>query len=269
MARKLALTVLAAGLVVAVLFAPAFRWLLWSWESNPILRGRLVAERNGCFNCHLGLSRDEIPNPGSRWGSVPRFAAGNAMMYVDDRQEIEEFIRFGAPRSWSSDPVVRDRLAAQHLRMPAYEDRLNDSEIGDLVSYVAAVEKVATPADPTAPVPGDPTAPASPASEGRSLARRHGCLDCHGVEGSGGLPNPGSLGGFIPGFQGRNFADMVSSQDEFEEWVLEGTSSRLAANPLLRFFWRRQEISMPAYSDQLEAKDVDQLWSWVTSLRER
>ncbi len=251
---------LAAFLVAAVVALPAVRWLLSSWESNPVLRGRAVAERSGCFNCHLGISRDEIPNPGSRWGSVPRFAAGNAMMYVDGRGEIEEFIRFGAPRSWLNDEKVRERLASQHLRMPAYEGRLSESEIRDLVSYVAAIENLALPAE---------LPEASGSSVGRELARRHGCLGCHGVEGSGGLPNPGSLGGFIPGFVGRNFSDLVESEAEFREWVLDGESSRLAVNPLLRYFWRRQQISMPAYRERLAPAEVDSLWRWVAWLRDR
>ncbi len=259
MPRKLFVVALAAFLVAAVLALPVLRRLLSSWESNPVLRGRLVAERSGCFNCHLAISGDEIPNPGSRWGSVPRFAAGNAMMYVDGRQDIEEFIRFGAPRSWMSDARVRERLASQHLRMPGYEDRLSESEIRDLVTYVEAIENPALPGA----LPGDR------AAAGRELAKRHGCLACHGVEGSGGLPNPGSLGGFIPGFLGRNFDDLVQDQAEFREWVLDGKNSRLAANPLLRFFWRRQQISMPAYRQRLTSSEVDSLWQWVASIRDR
>lgn len=259
MFRRVVCAALAALLVAAALALPAIRWLLASWESNPVLRGRLVAERSGCFNCHLGIPRAEIPNPGSRWGSVPRFAAGNAMMYVEGREEIEEFIRFGAPRSWTSDARVRERLATQHLRMPAYEDRLSASEIQDLVSYVEAIENLASPDAPLGEA----------AAAGRDLAKRHGCLSCHGVEASGGLPNPGSLGDFIPGFVGKNFGDLVKSEAEFREWVLDGESSRLAANPLLRFFWRRQQISMPAYRGRLTPGEVDDLWQWVVSLRDR
>ena len=89
-----------------------------------------------------------------------------------------------------------------------------------------------------------------------------------GVAGSGGLPNPGSLGGFIPGFAGRNFGDLVENEAEFREWVLDGESSRLAANPLLRYFWRRQQISMPAYRERLAPEEIDSLWKWVLSLQE-
>jgi len=252
---KRSLVVFVALALAGLAALPAGRWLLWRRESNPILRGRLLAEKAGCLGCHLGTSGPEIPNPGSRWGSVPRFATGNARMYVEGREEIEEFIRFGAPRSWLSDPRVAERLATQHLRMPAYDDRLSDGEIAALVSYVSVVEKVEQAG--------------GEAGAGRDIAVRHGCLSCHGVEGSGGLPNPGSLGGFIPGFSGGNFSDMVRNEEEFRQWVLEGTNSRLASNPLIRFFWRRQKISMPAYREEMEAGEVEKLWLWVKSVREQ
>ena len=233
---------------------PLTRWVLVRRESNPILRGRVLAEQQGCTTCHWSYAQREIPNPGSRWGSVPRFAAGNARMYAKDRNEIEEFIRFGAPRSWLQDAKVAERLNRQHLRMPAFEASLTEAEIKDLVAFTAAVERV----DPAG---GEAMAAA------RGLAREHGCTACHGIEGSGGLPNPGSLGGFVPGFLGGNFPDMVRDNAEFRKWVADGTSRRLERNPVIRFFWRRQKISMPSYREQLSEQQIDQLWEWIQAMR--
>lgn len=243
-----------ALLGILALSPAVFRALLWRLESNPLLRGRQLSEELGCVHCHRPYAAVEIPNPGSRWDSVPRFAAGNAMMYATDSQEIEEFIRFGAPRSWLDDPSVRSRLERQQLRMPAYDDRLNRSELADLVAYVGVIENVSR-------VPGEAI------EEGRRLARQQGCPSCHGVEGAGGLPNPGSLGGFIPGFLGGNFAHLVRDETEFREWVRNGTSARLARNPLIRYFWRRQAIAMPAYR-QLDDQEIGLLWQWVQGLRQ-
>ncbi len=233
---------------------PAARWVLWRWELNPVLRGRLLAESQGCMSCHRPYRSVEIPNPGSRWGSVPRFAAGNVMMYAESRAEIEEFIRFGVPQSWLDDLEVLERLDEQRLQMPAYDATLEDDEIADLVAFAAAVEGL------------DPAGGEAVAA-GRELVRKHGCLSCHGVAGAGGLANPGSLGGFTPGFLGRNFSDLVKDQDEFREWVLEGTSSRLEANPVARFFWRRQKLAMPAYRGALDDREVGEIWRWVQALR--
>ncbi|MEM7586746.1 MAG: c-type cytochrome [Acidobacteriota bacterium] len=251
--RRLAIA-LSLGFALAVGLLPAARWLLWRWELNPVLRGRLLAEEAGCLSCHVPYRGVEIPNPGSRWGSVPRFQAGNFMMYGETPADIEEFIRYGAPRAWLDDPDVAARLSSQRLRMPAYGEHYSDQEIADLVAFAGVMEGVGL-------VEGERV------SEGRQLAREHGCLACHGVEGSGGLPNPGSFGGFIPGFVGRNFSDLVADEAEFEEWVLDGTSSRLAANPVARFFWQRQKLSMPSYRETLDEQQVAAIWSWIEALR--
>ncbi len=246
-----ALLIAATGLAAC---PSAFRYVLWRWELNPVLRGRLLAHQQGCLDCHEPYKAVEIPNPGSRWGTVPRFHAGNRFMYVETREEIEDFVRFGAPRSWLDDPKVSVRLEEQRLRMPAYGETLSEGEIGDLVAYACAVEGIDL-------VGGEL------ASTGREVAREHGCISCHGVEGSGGLPNPGSLGGFIPGFVGRNFTDLVRDEAEFREWVRDGTSSRLAENMVAGFFWRRQQLAMPAYGEALDDEQLDALWAWVQALR--
>lgn len=253
------LTRIAAGLFIALALVvaalPAARWVLWRRELNPILRGTLLAGEQGCLACHWPWAGREIPNPESRWGSVPRFAAGNARMYAETREELEEFIRFGAPLAWLDSAKGVERLENQHLRMPAYGTTLSDTQIEDLVSFVGAIELVELPGD-------------DQAATGRTVAWKHGCPACHGVEASGGLANPGSLGGFIPGFAGGNFTDLVRDESEFREWVLDGTSRRLQGNPLARFFWSRQKISMPAYRGLLSDQELDQLWRWTLAVRQ-
>ena len=252
--------VVAGVLLVGALAAPSMLdGLLWRWESNPVLRGRLLAEEQGCLDCHRPFGNTEIPNPGSRWGTVPRFGAGNALMYAEDLDEIEEYIRYGAPLMWLGDPEIADRLARQRLRMPAYGDRLDDGQIADLVLWTALVEGVAAP--------GESGDDAGIVAAGRALARKHGCLACHGEAGGGGLPNPGGLGGFVPGFLGRNFTDLVADEEEFREWVRTGTLERLASKPWVRWFWERQTLEMPAYGDSLNDEELGQLWTWIQAMR--
>ncbi len=252
--RRLLVALAILGVLVAVAALPGLRHLLWRWEQNPVLRGRLLASSEGCVGCHGPATAGEIPNPGSRWGSVPRFGGGNAFMYVHGPEEIAEFIRLGATESWLEKDAVRERLETQRLRMPAF-DHLADGEVADLVAYVQAAEDFELPGD-------------EQVAQGRELSREHGCVSCHGVEGSGGLPNPGSLGGFIPGFAGDNFPDLVTDEAEFREWVRTGTSRRLEGNPVVRWFWNRQRISMPAYEEEhLSDEDLEALWAWVQVLR--
>jgi mono/diheme cytochrome c family protein len=251
--RRLLLAALAVVLLLAVTIPLGYRRLLWSWELNPVLRGRLLAETEGCVDCHGPSFAAAIPNPGSRWGTVPRFGGGNAFMYVHAPEQIAEMIRQGAPSAWLEKPEIRERLENQRLRMPAFS-HLSDREVADLVAYVQAAEGFQLPDD-------------AAVAAGRELAREHGCTSCHGVEGAGGRPNPGSLGGFIPGFAGGNFPDLVQDEEEFREWVRTGTSRRLEANPAVRWFWRRQRLSMPAYGDAVTGEQLGQLWAWVGSLR--
>jgi cytochrome c553 len=248
------LPALVATLILALAAMPLTRWGLSRRESNEILRGRHLAESQGCVTCHWPWAQREIPNPGSRWGSVPHLAHGNARMYAEDRAAIEEFIRHGAPRAWLEDPTIVERLDSQHLRMPAYGDQLSAHQIADLVAFISAVERVELPGSETA-------------AKGRKMAWKYGCLVCHGVEGSGGLANPGSFGGFVPGFLGGNFADMVRDEQEFREWVVDGNISRLESNLLIRFFLRRQRISMPAYGEMVSDEEISWIWQWVVEMR--
>ena len=252
--RTRRIAALVAALLLALAALPLTRWALARRELNPVLRGRLLAAEQGCVTCHWPWAQREIPNPGSRWSSVPLLAHGNARMYAADRAEIEQFIRFGAPQAWLDDPTIVARLDSQRLKMPAYDDKLSDTEIADLVAFASAVERVELPGTESA-------------GEGRQLAWKHGCLVCHGIEGSGGLANPGSLGGFVPGFLGGNFPDMVRHEEEFHQWVVDGTSARAEGNAIIRFFLRRQRISMPAYGQMLSDEEIGKIWAWVAEMR--
>ena len=252
--RNRLVAALAALLILALAALPLTRWVLRQRESNPILRGQQLAEAQGCVTCHRPWSTREIPNPGSRWGSVPHLARGYASMYAEDRGEIEEFIRFGAPRAWLDDPTVVERLEEQLIRMPAYEGTLSEAEIADLVAFTSAVEQVELPGGEIA-------------EKGRDAAWKFGCLVCHGVEGSGGLANPGSLGGFVPGFLGGNFAHLVRDEEEFREWIRTGTLERYERNPVARYFLQRQRVSMPAYPDLVPDEAIDWMWVWIQEMR--
>jgi cytochrome c553 len=245
-----------AAFVAAFLVAAPFalRGLMRHWEQNTLLEGRRLAVEAGCLACHAPYRGVELPNPGSRWGSVPRFEAGNAMMYAESLQEIEEYIRFGAPRAVLDDPAAVERRAAQQIRMPAYEGRFSDTEISALTMWAAVVE-------------GVEVAGGEAAAAGRDLARKHGCISCHGLEGAGGRLNPQSIAGFIPGFLGKNFTDLVKTRAEFDEWVRTGQLERLQGKFLARRALGRQAIAMPAYEETLSQEDLDHLWAWIEAVR--
>ena len=80
--------------------------------------------------------------------------------------------------------------------------------------------------------------------------------------GSGGFPNPGSFAGFVPGWYGADFKDLVRDRSEFDGWVRTGTSQRLAKNRAAVYFMSRQKIGMPDYRTFTDA-DLDALWSYT------
>ena len=233
-----------AALIVLALAATAAPWLLRSYwasrSSNPIRRGLERARRLGCFSCHGELGRSGIPDPGAPDRDVPNWDSLARVRYVKTAQDVRDYILRGSVPSTST-PA---------LEMPAYADMLDGTDLEDLVAAFMALSGM------TAPPPN------SPAARGEALAREWRCLECHGAAGSGGLPNPGSLAGFVPGWYGADFKDLVRDREEFEEWIRLGTPSRFEHSTVAGYFIRRQRLFMPSY-EAIEPSGIDDLWAYA------
>jgi len=221
---------------------------------NPIWRGMRLAQRHGCFNCHAAPHAVELANPGSPFGTVPSYAGGNLMMYVERAAEAQEWIRDGHTRALRAKPEEWARYRSQLLQMPAFGALLDGEEIAALAAYVVAADGFVVPE-------------AEPARTGWEIARSH-CLGCHNVAGAGGLPNPASPFGYVPGLWGPDHRDLVRDTAELREWIETGSSARVAGWPLATWFWRRQRLRMPAYGDHLSASQVEALVAYVRWLGE-
>jgi mono/diheme cytochrome c family protein len=84
--------------------------------------------------------------------------------------------------------------------MPVWGEVISKTQVNDLVAYIRA----GLPAVPTAsplPVPQGQGA----AVEGSALYVRYGCINCHGPNGLGGVPNPQSPDKTIPPLSGHAF----------------------------------------------------------------
>jgi len=246
-ARKLWLLALVA-LAALPLAAPA---LMRSRADNPVWRGMRLAQRNGCFACHSAPHNLEVSNPDSPFETIPSFAGGNLMMYVDAPGEVKQWIRDGYTAKRKADPEAWAKYQAQLIQMPAFGGRLAEREIESLAAYVLAADSYNTPPDEVA-------------QRGEEIARSH-CLGCHNVGGAGGMRNPGSPFGYIPAWWGADFRDLVKDDAELREWITTGSSHRVAGLPLAAWFWRRQQIRMPAY-DHFPAADVDALAAYIAWL---
>ena len=236
---------------------------------TPALRGYEVADRHGCFACHGPGGTGGVPNPGSDEEQTPAWDGGNAMMYVQNEQEIREWIldghpkrleekhehshNTGADRDHDSDAEAIRGRTSPLLEMPAYRDVISANDIENLVAYYKAVAAFET-------LP-------SKAGKGYAVAARLGCFGCHGPGGRVGTKNPASFKGYIPPWQGDDYAELVKSDDELRQWILEGDIDRFEANPLARYFTGRQIIKMPAYKGLVSDEELAVLIAYINWLQ--
>lgn len=246
----LALLLLVVVLESAYLAWPVARDIVMPPYASDVDQGRVLAAELGCFSCHGPGGRGGVPNPGSKGGEVPSFREGTVMMYAHDDQDLREYILDGAPAKKRARAAYQAEMEAQAIRMPAYRPVVSDRQVELLVAYLRAASDLLAPAD-------------GPAERGAELVARNGCFACHGEMGSGGLPNPGSLKGYIPGFFGPDFEELVESDEELRAWIADGGIPRLRDDPAARFFIDRQRIQMPAFGAHLQPDEVDAIMAYV------
>lgn len=216
-------------------------------------RGRRLAESMGCFGCHGPGGIRGAMNPGRTDGSVPNFQ-GDLMMFADDPDEIHEWIHDGVTAKRQQSATWRAQREAGILKMPAFKGRMSEERMHDVVEYVMAVNGMPEPQDSTV-------------AHGLERADSLGCTGCHGPGGRLARPNPGSLKGYVPSWDGADFTDLVHNEAEFRDWVEDGVSDDLKKNPIAQFFLKQAVLHMPAYEKHLRPGDVEALWAYVQWIR--
>jgi len=96
---------------------------------------------------------------------------------------------------------------------------ISDAQVDDLVAYLRAVAAADLPEDPVV-------------RTGYGVGEQLGCFRCHGPGGRGAVRNPGSLKGYIPPWDGRDFTELVADEAELREWILEGASATAPGEPV-------------------------------------
>jgi mono/diheme cytochrome c family protein len=226
---------------VSVIAITAVFW----WRSanvGPVQRGADLALSQGCLGCHGGSGESPL---------LPRLFTD-----LDDveRETLREWILDGMPRRVRQDAELRAALEAEAIRMPAWRGRLSEGQVDDLITYLRALA--------VADLPGDPAI-----RTGYAVAERLGCFRCHGPGGRGASRNPGSLKGYIPPWDGSDFAELVVDEAELREWILGGRPQRLQDNPLARFFLDRQAIRMPAFRGSIQEEELRAVQAYIGWLR--
>jgi mono/diheme cytochrome c family protein len=224
------------------------------WRTHnigPVERGGQIAAQEGCLSCHAAAGRPEDPHPGGT-GGAPSFNREDVAEYARARDEIREWILDGKPRRLREE---EGDAPPPLLAMPAFRDVLSEREADDLVAWIAAVSDFEEMPDH--------------ARAGHDLASRLGCFGCHGPGGRGDTPNPGSLKGYIPSWNGADYPELVRDERELAEWIREGSPGRLRDNPVAAFFLRRQLVTMPAFGSGVTDDEIRQIGAYIRWLRQR
>jgi len=102
--------------------------------------------------------------------------------------------------------------------MPVWGAVVSRTQVSDLIAYLrAGLPKVPTAAPP--PIPrrqGD-------AVEGAALYTRYGCVNCHGPNGLGGVPNPQTADKTIPPLAGPDFRKEFNTDEKILAVIRSGS----------------------------------------------
>ena len=102
--------------------------------------------------------------------------------------------------------------------MPVWGAVISDTQVNDLVSYIRA----GLPAVATATPPEVPQGQGA-AVEGATLYVAYGCINCHGPNGLGGVPNPQSPDKTIPPLSGLTFRNEFNTDKKIIDVIRSGS----------------------------------------------
>jgi mono/diheme cytochrome c family protein len=135
--------------------------------------------------------------------------------------------------------------------MPVWGAVISDVQVNDLVAYIRA----GLPAVPTATPPQVPRGQGA-AVEGATLYVTYGCINCHGPNGLGGVPNPRSADKTIPPLSGLDFRKEFDTQAKIEAVIRSG--SVIGKAPI---------VSMPHWGGIIPQARLRALVAYLETLR--
>ncbi|MGZ8716430.1 MAG: c-type cytochrome [Gaiellaceae bacterium] len=102
--------------------------------------------------------------------------------------------------------------------MPIWGEVISTQQVSDLIAYVRA----GLPKVPTAEPPATPQGQGA-AVAGAVLYVRYGCINCHGPNGLGGVPNPQSPDKAIPPLAGADFRGEFNTDKKIIDFIRSGS----------------------------------------------
>jgi mono/diheme cytochrome c family protein len=102
--------------------------------------------------------------------------------------------------------------------MPVWGPVISKTQVADLVAYIRAGLPPVQYATPV-PIPGNQ----GPVVAGMAAYVRYGCINCHGPNGLGGVPNPQSPDKAIPPLSGQDFRKEFNTDAKILEFIRSGS----------------------------------------------
>jgi mono/diheme cytochrome c family protein len=135
--------------------------------------------------------------------------------------------------------------------MPVWGAVISDQQVSDLIAYIHA----GLPTIPTATPPDVPTGQGL-AVAGSVLYVKDGCINCHGPNGLGGVPNPQSPDKAIPPLSGVDFRHEFNTEAKIEAFIRTG--SVIGKAPI---------VSMPHWGGIIPQHDLQALVVYLKTLK--
>src|SRR6266700_6078152 len=135
--------------------------------------------------------------------------------------------------------------------MPVWGPVISTSQVADLAAYIRAGLPSVRYATPV-PVPRGQGA----AVAGSALYVRYGCINCHGPNGLGGVPNPQSPDKTIPPLSGATFRSEFNTDAKIVAFIRSG--SVIGKQPI---------VSMPHWGGIIPARDLQALVAYLKTLK--
>ncbi len=135
--------------------------------------------------------------------------------------------------------------------MPVWGEVISAHQVSDLVAYIRAGLPSVPGTEPAPVITGQ-----GAAVEGSLLYQRYGCVNCHGPNGLGGVPNPQSPDKAIPALSGADFFDEFNTDEKIITMIRSG--SVIGKAPI---------VSMPHWGGIIPDEQLQALLAYIKTLK--
>lgn len=135
--------------------------------------------------------------------------------------------------------------------MPVWGEVISKTQVANLVAYIRAGLPAVADTQPVSVPAGQGAAVA-----GAALYVRYGCINCHGPNGLGGVPNPLSQDTVIPVLSGRAFRQQFNTDAKIAAVIRSG--SVIGRAPI---------VSMPHWGGILSGPQIAELIAYLKTLK--